>query len=392
MNADKPRILFHNSYPGMQGSQKIALQLLEGLPAGEFEAWAGAPFDTEFLQKARQQASTLDFQLPSALRTYQGGMLRKNPLGLLWLFFRYLAPFWRRASRLLRQNRIALIYAGNERCLFFLGIPARWAGIPVVWHIQSGFRRGRPWLHRLLARLATHVVAVSEAVRADAKQVLGERWASRIEVVHNGIGDLDVPVCNKPQNVITLMFAGSLIPEKGLHVLVEALRNAQGLPAWQLWVAGRFREAWYENRIRSMADGLPVQFLGFRDDLPALLSSSDILIVPSIEKAFFPKIGEFRWKEGFNLVALEGMRAGIPVIASATYGLKEVAADQETGLFFIPGNPTDLGEKLARLMADPALRTEMGAAGRKRFLQHFTLAKMQERFNTLFVEKLGKTA
>lgn len=87
-----------------------------------------------------------------------------------------------------------------------------------------------------------------------------------------------------------------------------------------------------------------IHFLGYRPDVPSLLKSSDIVVIPSA------------W-EGFGLVAVEGMAAGKPVIASSVKGLKEIV--ENTGLLFQPGNSKDLAMKINKLISDTELYNEI---------------------------------
>lgn len=380
------KILFHNSYPGIHGSQKMAQLLLSGLPEKEWEVWAGAPFNTAFLQESVADEYRLDGKLPEGLRVFRGKLLRRNPLSVLLLIL----PYWWRTWRALKRRKFDLLYASNERCLFLIGIPARLAGIPVLWHIQSGFRMGKPWVHQLAGRIATRAVAVSEAVRSDARLVLPKRISSKIVLIYNGLEDVASKSQSISQEKTRLFYAGAITPEKGLHVLLDALHLLPPtlLATISLQVAGESKEQWYDDIVREKARDLHVQFLGYRDDVPDLLAQSDIAIVPSIESAVFdqnagsPKV--IHWKEGFNLVALEGMRAGVAVLAAATYGLKEVVEDGQSGLHFETGNAEDLAQKLALLLAQPQLRQALAKGGRERFAQHFSAAAMRSRFYALF--------
>ncbi len=388
------RILFHNSYPGLHGSQKIALQLLEGLPQGEYEAWAGAPFETDFLSaNALPESRRIDFHLPEAFRSFRGELMRRSPWLLFWQVLTLLLPFWWRAWQQLRRHEIDLVYASNERCLFFIGVPACLAGLPVLWHIQSGFRKGKPWMHRLASRLATRAVAVSKAVRDDARAfVRGAIWR-RMEVIYNGLPDV-VPssLSQKTRNAspIKLIFVGALTPEKGLHVLLRALAELpeelrQNLT---LNVVGAFQDEWYQVPTEEMAAALPVKFLGYRTDVPELLAASDALVVPSIEREVFrlpdDSLRTVLWKEGFNLAALEGMRAGIPVLAASSYGLREVVTEGKTGLLFEPGDSADLRKKILQLVGDETYRIQLGQQGRQRFLQYFSMEQMCGQFHRVF--------
>lgn len=389
-------ILFHNSYPGLHGSQKMALQLLTNMPQEQFETWAAAPFDTDFLASCRLPPTRrVNFQLPESFRTFRGGLLRRNPIFLFWQLLTQLLPFWWRAGRRLRKEHIDLVYASNERCLFFVGLPARFAGIPVLWHIQSGFRKGRPWVHWLASCFATRAIAVSEAVREDAQGFIRKQLWRNTRVVYNGLPDVLAAEKTEHSHTCKLIFIGALTPEKGLHILLKALGVLPKdlLSNLSLDVAGEFKEDWYREMIGQLSAGLPVRMLGYRSDVPDLLEASELLVVPSIEQeTFHEKNGEthaIHWKEGFNLAALEGMRAGIPVLAASTYGLREVVADGESGLLFKPGDIADLSDKLRRLLSDPELRSQLGKQGRIRFLQYFSAEKMQSEFLQVVTEMTG---
>lgn len=394
------RILFHNSYPGLNGSQKIGLQLLAGLPPGRFEALAGGPFTTEFLDACGLPPERrLDFGLPPSFRVFRGGLLRQNPLLLVWRALTQLLPFWWRAKRRLMAERIDLVYVSNERCLFFIGIPARLAGIPVLWHLQSGFRLGRPSLHRFASCLATQAAAVSEAVRDDARHFVRKKLWREMRVIYNGIPAVVAPG-PQSQGHWALTFIGALVPEKGLHLLFEALAQLSKNLQKRLIinVAGNFRDDWYREFVQALAAGLPpgitVNFLGYCSDVPGLLARSNALVAPSLETGNFTlpdgSARRVQWKEGFHLVALEGLRAGVPVVAAATYGLREVVTDGETGLWFRSGDAADLREKIERLAADPDLCKRLGRAGRARYEQFFTEEKMRAQFHEIFREMTRK--
>jgi glycosyltransferase involved in cell wall biosynthesis len=98
-----------------------------------------------------------------------------------------------------------------------------------------------------------------------------------------------------------------------------------------------------------------VQLLGGidRDAVPDLLRSADVVVCAP-------------WYEPFGMVALEAMACGIPVVATAVGGLVDTVIDGVTGIHVPPRDPDALARALARLMADPLLRRQMGAAGARR--------------------------
>jgi glycosyltransferase involved in cell wall biosynthesis len=106
-----------------------------------------------------------------------------------------------------------------------------------------------------------------------------------------------------------------------------------------------------------------VVFAGHRADARSLLDAADVFVLPSRH-------------EGMPLAAMEAMDAALPVVGTRVIGTAEVVADGETGLLVAPGDDAALGGALATLLADPELRSRYGVAGRRRYLSHFTSARM----------------
>ncbi|MFI5461574.1 MAG: glycosyltransferase, partial [Isosphaerales bacterium] len=103
-------------------------------------------------------------------------------------------------------------------------------------------------------------------------------------------------------------------------------------------------------------------------ELPRHYRAADICLVPTIAQ------------DGLSITSAEAMASGIPVIASRTGGLPYTVADGVNGLLFEPGDAVDLARQIARLLDDPALRRQMGLAGRKRFEEDFTWDIVIERY------------
>jgi glycosyltransferase involved in cell wall biosynthesis len=77
--------------------------------------------------------------------------------------------------------------------------------------------------------------------------------------------------------------------------------------------------------------------------------------------------------EGFPLSILEAMRAGLPVVASNVGGVGESVRDGENGFLVGRGDVAQLRDRIERLLTEPELRARLGASGRSRFVQDFTL-------------------
>ncbi len=147
-------------------------------------------------------------------------------------------------------------------------------------------------------------------------------------------------------------FIGTVLPSKGVHVLVEAFRRLSR-PELRLEIHGAMPDYHgdrdYGERLQAAARGLGnVHFHGAYapSELPRILARLDVLVVPSI------------WWETFCLTAREGVIAGLPVVASDVAGISE-AVRRGLVLGFSPGDPEDLACVLRRLLDDADLRDEM---------------------------------
>ncbi len=163
----------------------------------------------------------------------------------------------------------------------------------------------------------------------------------------------------------------SLERYKGHSELIAALPMVlQKVPTARLIVAGSGDDQpRYVAQARAAAVTDRVVFTGFLtpDELWRLYRRSALLAMPSRG-------------EGFGLVYLEAMRAGLPCIASTADAAGEIVLHNQTGLLVDPENVGQLAEALSRLLLDDDLRSRLGAAGKQRFQQHFTEAQFHGRF------------
>ena len=149
-----------------------------------------------------------------------------------------------------------------------------------------------------------------------------------------------------------VLAAGRLAPQKGFGVLLEAAARWRDLePAPLLVIAGDGPLAG-ELRSKAAALGVRAKFPGRRDDIPALLASAAVFVLPSL------------W-EGQPLVLQEALRAGVPVVATHTGGIPDLTGD-DAALLVPPGDPARLADAVRSVLRDPALGTRLRAAARER--------------------------
>ena len=182
------------------------------------------------------------------------------------------------------------------------------------------------------------------------------------------------------QDPPTVAYAGRLVPEKGVNVLLESMaRVVKRIPASRLLIAGdgpQRREV--ESQISRLGLQHHVTRLGYLAPVPLeeRLSVAWVQAVPSIYEDPFPNI------------AIEAMMRSVAVIAAASGGVTEIVRDGVTGYLIPPGDPSALAEKLISLFENRAVAEQMGAAGRTVALAEFTEDRMVNRFLELY-RKLG---
>jgi glycosyltransferase involved in cell wall biosynthesis len=120
-----------------------------------------------------------------------------------------------------------------------------------------------------------------------------------------------------------------------------------------------------------------VQFAGYRDDLDAFLGCFDLFVHPASA-------------EGLGIAVLKASAAGLAVVAGDAGGLREAVADGETGLLVPPDDADALQQAIATLLDDKPLRDKLGAAGRKRMQNDFSIATMAAKHLTLYESLLAE--
>ena len=164
------------------------------------------------------------------------------------------------------------------------------------------------------------------------------------------------PAAKNPAAVFASALCGRIAPEKGHADFLKAARILnQVLPNCRFVICGEalFADSTsrqYRQTLDQLAEELPVEFLGWRDDVYAVLGRLDLLVVPSTREPATTR------------VVLEAFSCGLPVVAYPSGGIPEILTDEQTGFFVEPMEPPALAERILTLVLQRPERLEQAAA------------------------------
>lgn len=226
----------------------------------------------------------------------------------------------------------------------------------------------------------TRVVLLSPHLYADVKQYVDQK---RVYYCANGInmytGDRSV---KKSTDCVRILFLSNMMIAKGVYVLLEAcsqLKN-KNIP-FECHFVGDWldiSESSFSEKVKelNLSDQVFAHGKKYGHEKNAYYQQSDIFVFPTLNEAF-------------GLVLLEAMQFQLPVVASDEGGIPDIVLDNQTGYIVPKNDPDKLACKLVSLINDPALREQMGAAGKKRFEENFTISQFEERMVTIMSECAG---
>lgn len=255
---------------------------------------------------------------------------------------------------------------------FWLGVwmarIARGLGIPALLHVHGLFdvvvptwSRTKQFAFRRALRVPDTIVVLSEGWRRwFAQQVSPDRLA----VLRNPV-DMRrfTPGAGRADDgLVRLLFVGTNEPVRkgGYEILAAAAEVVREAPEVRFVCVGEDTEQLEAKRVR----GTPLEpyfhFVGSRtsSEIAPWFEQADVLLLPS-------------HSEGLPIALLEGMAAGLPVIACPVNGIPEAMGDPEHGIFVPPGDPPALARAIVALARDPERRARCGAAGRSRIESDF---------------------
>jgi glycosyltransferase involved in cell wall biosynthesis len=299
-----------------------------------------------------------------------------------------------RRARFLRRGRFDLVHLNNSPCVGFEDwLPAaRFVGTQVIAHARGPYFAPGTALGRWLTTRFDRVIAISSYI-AKNMTAHGVRESS-IRIIHDGVdlaawrakavgGEAVRRELGVSATQVLVAMVGHLRPWKGQDVVLSALSRMNPAARNRILLAfageataaeSDYERALHEAVARERLEGC-VRFLGWRDDVPALMAAADVVLHAST------------LPEPFGLVVIEGMALGKIVVASRLGGpLETVSAD--AGILFDPRDPSELASILERVAENPVAFDTLRHAATRRAKQ-FDIAANVQGIASVYDEVLG---
>jgi glycosyltransferase involved in cell wall biosynthesis len=299
-----------------------------------------------------------------------------------------------RLTGLFRRERVDVAHAYLFHPNVLAPIAGRLARVPVVVASKRSLDRYPArlprWACRLGNRLADRVMINADAI---GRFVAAEEGCPRDKMVliPNGVREeaLAPPADGRgkrrelglPLDAPVVGAVSRLAWKKGISHLVQATpRILESAPDARVVVAG---DGPLRGELLAEASALGVRdrvlFLGSRDDTVELMAAFDVFALPSVV-------------EGMSNALIEAMAVGRPVVATDVGGNPEVVVDGQTGFVVPKAAPDQLAAAILKLLGAPELAAEMGAAGRRRVIQHYRVEAMARQIEAMYRALLREKA
>lgn len=286
-------------------------------------------------------------------------------------------PF--RLRRVFKDEKIDIVHTHNHAPMLYGTLGARLAGIRAIFNTIHGREKKikNKAIWSMVWKMNSRIITISQ----DAKKELVKHSGinpEKIGVIYNGIDISRFKKSGVDNNIIGTVSRLSL--EKDNFTMLEAFKIITSrFDNVSLVIAGDgpLRES-LKSKVESLKLEDKVQFLGFRNDIPEILSGFDVFALSSLT-------------EGISISLLEAMASGKPVVATNVGGNPEVVVNGETGLLVPPKDPAKMAEAIIKILSDKEMAKRMAEAGRKRAEEKFSLERMVKEYQELYEGTHGVT-
>ena len=372
-------ILYISHTSQLGGAERSLLLLLERLDRARFNPAVVTPGDGPLVERVDEMG----------VPWYTVPMIRFTRTANVVTLVRYFVS-WRKSARkikkLLDRFQAHLVHANSTTAsLYAVHLLAR-QRVPRIWHVRDFGLTKMPTVDRAMARCAAAIIVVSNAVGRIVPRVRGV--ADKTSVIYNGVdvdtfapgdrtalrGELGLGRSTPVAGIV-----GQIVPWKGHERFLETARKVSAqVPDARFLVVGdnlfgdspgiveRLKE-----KARELGIGDKVMFLGWRDDVAAVMNALDVLVVASEN-------------EPFGRVVIEAMACETPVVAFRCGGPAEIIEHDRTGLLAEPFDVDAMADAMTALLADPDRAAALGRGARQAVCEKFSADRYVQSIQDLY--------
>src|SRR5882724_669043 len=288
-----------------------------------------------------------------------------------------------RLSRFVREHQIEIVHAhvARDYPLAALATGRSQAQLVLTRHVLFPLNR----IHKLTLRRTSRVIAVSQAV-AESLYASGTFAPEKIITIHNGIDADSFAVTAKDSATdrkLRVGMVGHIAPIKGQEDFARAAAIVRAhRDDVEFIIAGEDKSHSHENRVAlekligELKMDHAIKLTGWVDDVANLLSTLDLFVSPARS-------------EPFGLSIVEAMAGGVPVVATASEGAREIIEDNQTGRLVPVGDSEAMAAAIIELLNDPTDRKQLADNAQIRVHEHFSLDRMVERTAYVYATALS---
>ncbi|PRY89877.1 glycosyltransferase family 4 protein [Mongoliibacter ruber] len=382
--SQKGKVIFLHSSSELYGASKILLYVMNIFRDLGYPTLIILPGDGPLRPEIERQG--FEYKIMNL------GILRRkhfHPRGILDRG-KKLYTAYRFLDEIYQKEPISLIYS-NTLAVIVGATFARRRGLPHIWHIHEIIQSPK-FLVKFLAsqvdRSTSKPIVVSESVSKHWQKYLD---TAKPVVIHNGIEVQSFSECTHdirkqlgiaPHKKVMTMI-GRINPGKGQLFYLDIAKKVISINPDTVFLMVGDPYPGYEdieneinNKISSENLDNHVINLGFREDIPQILKTTDIFVLPSILPDSFPT------------VVLEAMASAKPVIATKSGGASEMVVDGKTGYLVNIGDTSEASSRITQLCNDPRLASDMGKAGKVRLLEEYSFEHFAEKMKNYICQIL----
>lgn len=370
------------------GGEYSILLLITNLRRDIFDIVVFYTHENAIIQKINDEGiKTIKISLHKNITSIYRDEIKINLVSMI-SYIRHLVSGIFKVAKSLKKHEVDIFHPHDNLSKIIGGIAAKIVRVKIVAHCRDLLGGGLIEKFLILYQLLfiDRIIAVSESNR----KLFGKSKKSlvKVQTIYDGI-DLDRFDCsaestikeelNISDRVVVIGVIGVFDKCKGHIYCLQAIERllSEGRKDVVCLVIGDGREG---EKLKGFVMGNNLQdfvrFLGYRTDVPALLNTIDMVVIPSVQ-------------ESFGRVALEAMAMKVPLIATNVGGLPELVDDGITGILVPPKDVDSLSNAIKYLIDNSRLRKKMGDAGRKRVEGTFGIKDNIRKTEDLYLDVLS---